>query len=110
MPTHIITRNVLSQALSWANAPKIIHADYSRHTLVSENNTACQQVWLTFDRWHLHHWLTKTDHADVMPRTTAIVAALQDCFCADVQIIAAQYVSSSATVRVSALLTVGQER
>ena len=109
MPVQIITRRVISQALSWANVPPILHAEYSPQTINSPDFTACQQVWLSFDRYALHQWLRQTEYFEGYPRTDAIVSALRDCFCPDIQVMSAQYgPCGTAQIRVSLLLIVAQ--
>jgi len=65
---------------------------------------------MDFDRWQLHQWLKTTSHADTYNRSTALVAALQDCFCNDVLVISANYPKNTANIRVGILITLGQEK
>jgi len=110
MSIKIVTPNVIRQALNWMGAPKPRYfVDWSP-ALTSLANTSIQQVWLRFDRYKLHQWLKTTPHAETYPRTTAVVAALQDCFCDDIQVICANYPDGLAEIEVSLLLVVSNDQ
>lgn len=106
----IVTPNVIRQALEFMGAPTPNHFKKWSPVLTSENQTSLQQVWLEIDRWQLHKWLRLTPFSESYPRTNGIVAALQECFCADVQVVAATYPPGEAFIEVSLLLVVANDK
>jgi len=109
MTTQIITANVIRRALEFMGAPKPRRFEGWSKPITSERNTSMQQVWLSFDRCKLHQWLQTQPHDEYLQRTLAITAALQECFCGDVQILCAECPEGLAEIRVSCLLIVDND-
>jgi len=109
MPVQIITPNVIRQALKFMGAPKPLHFKECSPILCSEANTSMQQVWIEFYTFDMYRWLEETGHDTLRPRAMAIGAALQECFCSDVQIMGVQFADHAGYVRVSCLLIVDND-
>jgi len=110
MSVKIVTPNVIRQALNWMGAPMPIHIEQYSKPLVSPQETSLQQVWLKFNTCELLHWLTNGYDWEFEPQNNTIGAALQECFCGDIQVMTVKFSPTAQHVSVSLLLVVSNDQ